>query len=57
MKQSTKPVSGAARLERELARERQQHAANQESKTGAHTYETERIKDARENFESTKVRR
>jgi hypothetical protein len=47
----------AARLERELARERQQHVNNRESKAGINLDEAERIKDARQNFESTRVRR
>lgn len=47
----------AARLARELERERQQHVSNHESKAGINLDEAERIKDARQNFESTKVRR
>lgn len=52
---SNKP--SAARLARELERERQQHVNNHESKAGMNLDESDRSKDARENFESTKVRR
>ena len=46
-----------SRIERELERERHEHAINQESKTGLNPAEQERSKDARENSESGKVRR
>lgn len=46
----------AARLERELERERRQHAHNQEAKTGFHLDDADRLKDARENVESGRRR-
>ncbi len=45
------------RLERELERERQQRSLNQDDRAGLHATEGERLKDARENFESGTVRR
>ena len=57
MPNQSRTLPGAARLARELERERQQHLNNHESKAGMNLDEAERIKDARENFESTKVRR
>lgn len=46
-----------SRIERELERERHEHAINQEAKAGLSPAENERSKDARENSESGKVRR
>lgn len=47
----------AARLARELERERQQHSSNHEAKAGTNLADADRIKDARENTNPTKVRR
>lgn len=57
MPNRSRTVPTAERLARELERERQQHVNNHESKARMNLDEYERIKDARENFESTKVRR
>ena len=57
MPNQSSTVPSAERLARELERERQQHVNNHESKAGMNLDEYERLKDARENFESTKVRR
>ena len=46
-----------SRIARELERERQQHAMNQESKTGLHDADSDRVKDQRESFERAKARR
>lgn len=46
-----------SRIERELERERHEHANNQEAKAGLAPADNERSKDARENSESGKVRR
>ena len=53
---SMKPDANT-RLDRELERERQQHARNQEAKTGLYGAECDRIKDPRESFDQGKVRR
>ncbi|GEM_PF-4545657 len=46
-----------SRLERELERERHEHTSNHDAKAGLGPAGGEHLKDARENFESGKVRR
>jgi hypothetical protein len=55
--QATTKLPASARLERELERERQQRHITHEERSGIHAQEGDRLKDARENFESSKVRR
>ncbi len=57
MPQPTIKPNSNARIERELERERQQHLMNHEAKSRLHDSDSDRIKDPRENFERTKVRR
>ena len=57
MQQQARTGSAAARLEREVVRERQQHTTNYESKAGINCDESDRYKDARENSESARMRR
>jgi hypothetical protein len=52
----TAPISGS-RIERELERERNEHAINRDAKAHLGQDEDERHKDARETTFSSKVRR
>ena len=47
----------SSRIAREIERERQQHAMNQEAKSGLHDADSGRIKDPRESFDRIKARR
>ncbi len=49
--------NSAARLERELAREREQRQRQDEARTGAATDEDLRLKDARESSSSVQIPR
>jgi hypothetical protein len=57
MPNQSRNMPNTVRLEREIERERQQHVSNRESKAGTNLDEADRIKDARQNYESTQVRR